>query len=75
MRNEHCNMSVSICFSFAGIKVFIFVPNSMQRIPVADPGGSTNLWIWGLNLLIGKIFAENYMKIKEIEPTPGGTHP
>ena len=35
-----------------------------------DGGGGGNSWIWGktLDLLFGKILAENGMKMKEIEP-------
>ena len=37
---------------------------------MADPGvprrGAANIWVWLNNLLFGKIFAENCMKMKEI---------
>ena len=31
----------------------------------------SNPWSWGESLLFGKIFAENCMKMKEIEPRGG----
>ena len=37
--------------------------------------GSVNPSVWGENLLIGKIFAKNCMKMKEIGSNGGGKVP
>ena len=50
-----------------------------RRDAVADPGfprwGGGNPWVWTENLLFGKIFAENCMKMKEIGPRAGALVP
>ena len=48
-----------------------FGPPGGARVPGA-PLDLPMPWVWGENLLFGKIFVENYMKIKEIgPPSPG----
>ena len=37
--------------------------------------GVANPWVWGENLLFGKIFAKNCMKMKEIGPAGGCPSP
>ena len=43
------------------------------RIRYFPDGGRGNPWFWSENLLFGKAFAENCMKMKEIGPKGGGT--
>ena len=39
------------------------------------PRGVVNSWIWGKNLLFGKIFAENCMKMRKSGPGGGVLEP
>ena len=51
---------------------FPVLQGAIEALPMADSGfpkrGDVNPWVWGKNLLFGKIFAENCMKMKEIGP-------
>ena len=53
---------------------FQFRPEKKRKCSVVDPDGERESLSLGENLLFGKIFAENCMKMKEIGPR-GGAHP
>ena len=52
------------------VSIIYYVQWQIQDFPDRD----ANTWVWGENLLFGRIFTENCMKMKQFGPK-GDAHP
>ena len=52
------------------VSIIYYVQWQIQDFPDRD----ANTWVWGENLLFGKIFTENCMQMKQFGPK-GDAHP